>query len=200
MLAITHHIRIGKAPPPPFKTLLMKIFLASCASVFISPKESCLRQGMSCPLEMPLCLSIDSTWSVDDQTEMIKQGEVGKMKSTLGSSGLASTNCPQEFRGESWVPASWREQKGGLEKPVPGSKVSRIASIGFCRAEVGRPNITWANSGDAAQWFYTTEGQAGKTTPQHPPDERRVPWSVRGYIQVAFHWTARQLSPSSRKW
>lgn len=54
---------------------------------------------MSCPLEVPLCLSVDSTWIVDDQTEMTKQ-EVGKIKSTLGSSGLASTKSPQELRGE----------------------------------------------------------------------------------------------------
>lgn len=101
MLAIIHHIRIGKAssPNPRFKMLLMKISLALCASVFIPPKESCLRHGMSCPLEVPLCLSVDSTWIVDDQTEMTKQ-EVGKIKSTLGSSGLASTKSPQELRGE----------------------------------------------------------------------------------------------------
>ena len=170
------------------------MFLASCSSVFIRPKESCLRHGISCPLEMPLCLSINSTWSVNDQTEMTKQGAVGKRKSTLDSSGLASTKSPQELRGGLWVPARWGEQKGGLGKPVPGSKVGRIDSIDLCRAEFDRPNSMWENSRDTPQWFYTTEGQTSKTNHQQPPGERRVPWSVTGHTEVAFPWTARVIT------
>lgn len=35
---------------------------------------------MSCPLETPLRLFIDSTWSADDHTEMRKQVEVSRWK------------------------------------------------------------------------------------------------------------------------
>lgn len=57
-----------------------------------------------------------------------------------------------------------------LDKPVPGSKMSRIASSGFCRADIDRPSIMWADSSDATGWFYTTE----ETNPQQPPDKRNL--------------------------
>lgn len=98
--------------------------------------------------------------------------------------GLTSSSSPQELMGEHWVSARWREEKGGLLRPVPGSRMSRTAISGSCRAEADRPNI-WAYSSDTTQWIYTTEGQAGKTNPQHPPDVTKVPWSARGHPRTA---------------
>lgn len=77
------------------------------------------------------------------------------------NNGLAPTESPPELREEPWAPEGWGEQKEGLGKPIPGSRLGSTAA-GFHRAEAARSNRTWGNAGDATLRFSTTEGQAGK--------------------------------------